>query len=258
MVEFTTLYLRIKVMKPTPFLIDVQHVTYREGSRVLLEDIHLSLSRGQIVSIVGPNGAGKTTLLKLVLGLLTPSAGKVVRKTGLRIGYMPQRLHIDPNFPLTVRRFLALGQTTGASTSAIINEVGIERVLENPLTALSGGEFQRTLLARALLREPELLVLDEPAQGVDLAGQGELYDLILKIRDRYQCGVLLVSHDLNVVMAQTDVVVCLNQHVCCQGHPEQVSQDPAFAALFGDAAHHLAVYTHHHDHQHDVGGHIKK
>lgn len=239
-------------------LIDVQHVTYCEGEKILLENIQLRLNVGQIVSIVGPNGAGKTTLVKLALGLLIPVAGRVVRREGLRIGYMPQRLHIDPHFPLTARRFLALGQVMKTSIQVIAKEVGIEHVLDVQLTSLSGGEFQRVLLARALLREPELLVLDEPAQGIDLAGQGELYDLILKIRDRYQCGVLLVSHDLNVVMAQTDIVVCLNQHICCQGHPEQVSQDPAFAELFGEIAHNLAVYTHHHDHQHDMGGHVKK
>lgn len=260
MLKFTTFTGIIKVMDPTPSspLIDVQHVTYREGEKTLLEDIHLTLSGGEIVSVVGPNGAGKTTLVKLVLDLLTPTTGRVVRRKGLRIGYMPQRLHIDPNFPLTARRFLALGQTAGASTQAISKEVGIERVLDSALTSLSGGEFQRVLLARALLRKPELLVLDEPAQGVDLTGQGELYDLILRIRDSYHCGVLLVSHDLNVVMAQTDIVVCLNQHICCQGRPEHVSQDPAFTALFGETADNLAVYTHHHDHQHDVGGHVKK
>lgn len=259
-VKFTTFAGIIKVMDPTPVstLIDLQNVTYREGGKALLADIHLTLRSGEIVSVVGPNGAGKTTLVKLVLGLLRPTTGSVSRQSPLRIGYMPQRLHIDPNFPLTTRRFLSLGQVAGISAEAITKEVGIERVLDTSLTSLSGGEFQRVLLGRALLRKPELLVLDEPAQGVDLTGQAELYDLILRIRDNYRCGVLLVSHDLNVVMAQTDIVVCLNQHICCQGRPEDVSQDPAFAALFGETARNLAVYMHHHDHQHDVGGHVKK
>lgn len=259
MLKSSTFITMIKVMSPTPseLLIDVQHAAFSEGGRLILEDIQLTLHPGEIVSVVGPNGAGKTTLVKMMIGLLSPTQGHIYRKPNLTIGYMPQRIHIDPIFPLTARRFLSLGQTH-ASIDEVVQEVGIGSVLESPLRALSGGEFQRVLLARALLREPELLVLDEPAQGVDLMGQGELYDLIARIRARYGCGILLVSHDLNVVMAQTDVVVCLNQHVCCKGHPEQVSQDPAFMALFGDIARNLAIYTHRHDHQHDVTGQVKK
>lgn len=240
-------------MSPTPTvpLIQVQHASYREGDRLILEDIHLSLNKGEIVSIVGPNGAGKTTLIKMIIGLLTPTEGKVERKSSLKIGYMPQHIHIDPIFPLTVFRFLSLGHSS--SIHEVVEEVGIDMLLPKPLQKLSGGEMQRVLLARALLREPELLVLDEPAQGIDLIGQGELYNLIAKIRDRYGCGILLVSHDLNVVMAQTDIVVCLNQHVCCKGHPEQVSKDPAFRELFGPIAENLAIYTHRHDHHHGVG-----
>jgi len=247
----------IKVMSPTPSdpLIQVQHATYREGGRLILEDIHLTLNKGEIVSVIGPNGAGKTTLIKMMIGLLAPTEGHIERKASLKIGYMPQHIHIDPIFPLTVLRFLSLGQI--APIDGVIHEVGIDALLAKPLQALSGGEMQRVLLARALLRQPELLVLDEPAQGVDLIGQGELYDLIARIRDRYGCGILLVSHDLNVVMAQTDIVVCLNQHVCCKGHPEQVSQDPAFTALFGAIAGNLAIYTHRHDHHHGVGHKIK-
>lgn len=241
-------------MEPTsPVLIDVRQVNFQEGTRVILENIHFTLHQGEILSIVGPNGAGKTTLIKIMLGLLAPTNGEVIRRAGLTIGYMPQRLHLDPNFPITVRRFLGLGQM-GSSIETTAKEVGIELILDSPMRALSGGELQRVLLARALIRQPQLLVLDEPAQGVDLIGQGELYDLILHIRDRYRCGILLVSHDLNIVMAQTDIVVCLNQHICCQGHPEQVSQDPAFRALFGEVADQLAIYTHRHDHHHDVTG----
>lgn len=259
MVKSSTFVGMIKVMSPTPTqsLIDVKNASFSESGRLILQDIQLTLHQGEIVSVVGPNGAGKTTLVKMMVGLLTPTQGSIYRKTNLTIGYMPQRIHIDPIFPLTARRFLSLGQTR-APIEEIVREVGIGNVLESPLRALSGGELQRVLLARALLRQPELLVLDEPAQGVDLMGQGELYDLIARIRERYGCGILLVSHDLNVVMAQTDIVVCLNQHVCCKGHPEQVSQDPAFTALFGEIARNLAIYTHRHDHQHDVKGHVKK
>jgi zinc transport system ATP-binding protein len=262
MLKFSTFQNTTKVMNPTLSqpLLDLQQVSYIENGKILLEDIQLKLNRGEIVSIIGPNGAGKTTLVKIALGLLHATGGKVHRKADLRIGYMPQKLHIDPNFPLTARRFLTLGQSTIGTPifNEIIKVVGIELILDSQLRSLSGGEFQRVLLARALLREPELLVLDEPAQGVDLMGQCELYDLILRMREKLQCGILLVSHDLNVVMAQTDIVVCLNQHICCQGRPEDVSKDPAFTLLFGDVTRNLALYTHHHDHEHDIKGHIVK
>jgi len=232
-------------------LIQLRAVSLRAGNRDILQHVSLTLHAGEILSIVGPNGAGKTTLLKVMLGLLSPTQGAVVREPALCIGYMPQRLHIDPLFPLTVKRFLQLGQTARAF-SHILAEVGVsEAVLDSPLAAVSGGELQRILLARALLREPDLLVLDEPAQGVDLMGQGELYSLISQIRVKHDCAIVLVSHDLNVVMAQTDTVVCLNQHICCSGRPEAVTRDPAFTALFGDVAKNLAFYTHKHDHSHD-------
>ncbi len=244
-------------MSPTTTtpLIQVQALSYVDKKRTLLDDVELTLTRDQIVSVIGPNGAGKTTLVKLVVGLLTPTSGTITRAPGLTIGYMPQRIHISPIFPLTVGRFLQLNQTWSQDElNEMLNEVGVAHVINTPLDAISGGELQRVLLARALLRQPALLVLDEPAQGVDLIGQGELYDLIAKIRDKHHCAILLVSHDLNVVMARTDTVVCLNQHVCCSGHPEEVSRDPAFAQLFGKAAQGLAFYTHRHDHHHDLHG----
>jgi len=235
-----------------PF-VQLDNVSFTQDNRHILERIHLSLEPSTILSIIGPNGAGKTTLLKMMIGLIKPTHGNVFQQAGLRIGYMPQRLHIDPIFPITVYGFLKLGQPKVELTQ-ILKEVGIGHVLHSPLQAISGGEFQRVLLARALLREPDLLVLDEPAQGVDLVGQSELYDLIAKIRDQYGCAIVLVSHDLHVVMAQTDLVVCLNQHVCCYGSPEKISRDPAFMAMFGDVAKSLAIYTHHHDHRHDTQG----
>jgi len=168
---------------------------------------------------------------------------------------MPQKLHVDPTLPLSVLRFLRLvpGVDRARAQSAL-KEVGAEQVIDSPVQSISGGEMQRVLLARALLREPELLVLDEPVQGVDVAGQAELYSLITRLRDRHGCGVLMVSHDLHLVMSTTDQVVCLNRHVCCSGHPEQVSGDPAFVELFGKNAQSLAIYHHHHDHAHDLHG----
>lgn len=236
-------------------LVQLENVSLSLNQRPILKQVNLALKKGEILSVIGPNGAGKTSLVKVLVGLVPPTTGKVIRNPALRIGYMPQRLQIDPLFPLAVQRFLEIGNSDNLKILPnVVAELGIAQALKTPLHALSGGELQRVLLARALLRQPELLVLDEPAQGVDLIGQSDLYNLISKIRDQYGCGVLLVSHDLNVVMAQTDFVVCLNQHICCKGSPEKVSRDPAFTALFGSVAQHLAFYTHHHDHHHDVQG----
>ena len=205
--------------------------------------------------MIGPNGAGKTTLLRLLLGLTRPSVGKVWRRPGLRLGYMPQRLQIDPSMPMSVLRFLQLGQAQldRPQAEAALQRVGAGQLADASLAALSGGEMQRVLLARAASRRPQLLVLDEPTQGVDIGGQGEVYQLIAALRDELGCGVLLVSHDLHLVMAATDKVLCINQHICCEGHPEQVSRDPAYLELFGDK---LAPYTHQHNHEHGLGGEI--
>jgi len=237
-------------------LIRLEHVAVTLAGQNVLENIQLSVNHGEIVTLIGPNGAGKTTLVRSVLGLLKPTSGSVWRRPKLRVGYMPQKLHVDATLPLSVLRFLRLVPGVDrARALAALNEVGAEKVIDSPLQGISGGEMQRVLLARALLREPELLVLDEPVQGVDVAGQAELYSLITRLRDRHGCGVLMVSHDLHLVMSTTDQVVCLNRHVCCSGHPEQVSNDPAFVELFGKkSAQSLAVYHHHHDHAHDLHG----
>lgn len=236
-------------------LIRLTDVSVTRAGQSVLESIELSVRPGEIVTLIGPNGAGKTTLVRAVLGLLKPDSGEVWRKSKLRIGYMPQKLHIDATLPLSVLRFLRLVPGVDRQRAlAALTEVGAEKVIDSPLQGISGGEMQRVLLARALLREPELLVLDEPVQGVDVAGQAELYALITTLRDRHQCGVLMVSHDLHLVMSTTDQVVCLNRHVCCSGHPEQVSSDPAFVELFGQHAPSLAIYHHHHDHAHDLHG----
>jgi len=236
-------------------LLNIQGVNKRFGGLQALTDVGIRIMQGQIYGLIGPNGAGKTTLVRAVLGLLKPDRGQVWRKPKLRVGYMPQKLHVDPTLPLSVLRFLRLVPGVDrARALAALGEVGAEHVIDSPLQKISGGEMQRVLLARALLREPELLVLDEPVQGVDVAGQAELYRLIGVLRDRYGCGVLMVSHDLHLVMSATDQVVCLNRHVCCSGHPEQVSSDPAFVELFGQDARSLAIYHHQHDHSHDLHG----
>ena len=236
-------------------LLKLENVAVSRGERQVLNDVQLEVGAGEIVTLIGPNGAGKTTLVRVVLGLLQPQQGRVWRRPRLRIGYMPQKLHVDPTLPLTVLRFLQLVPgVRRADAVAALQEVGAPQVIDSPLQQISGGELQRVLLARALLRRPELLVLDEPVQGVDVAGQSELYRLIVRLRDRYGCAVLMVSHDLHLVMSATDKVVCLNQHVCCAGHPEQISNEPAFRALFDQETPELTLYQHHHDHAHDLHG----
>jgi zinc transport system ATP-binding protein len=240
---------------PEP-LIRARGIDKRLGARTVLSGVDLAVHPAEIVTLIGPNGAGKTTLLRVLLGLVEPDAGSVARKPDLRIGYMPQRVAIDDLLPLPVRRFLELGRPADRKAiAASLAEVKAEHVIDSPVQAISGGELRRVLLARALLRDPELLVLDEPVQGVDVIGQGDLFRLILAIRDRRGCGVLMVSHDLHLVMAATDTVLCLNQHVCCTGRPEAVSRHPEYIALFGAReADALALYTHHHDHVHDADG----
>lgn len=240
-------------------LIRLDGIAVSFNGQTVLDDVELSVRPGEIVTLIGPNGAGKTTLVRVVLGLLQPERGNVRRTPRLRIGYMPQKLHVDATLPLSVLRFLRLVPGVDRKRAlAALAEVGAEQVIDSPLQSISGGEMQRVLLARALLREPQLLVLDEPVQGVDVAGQAELYRLISRLRERHGCGVLMVSHDLHLVMSATDQVVCLNRHVCCSGHPEQVSGDPAFIELFGQDAKSLAVYHHHHDHDHDLHGGVVK
>ncbi len=228
------------------------------GERKVLEDINLSVEPGQILTLIGPNGAGKTTLVRIVLGLIEADSGEITHRDSLRIGYMPQKIHVEPTLPITVARFLQLANNSNPSLlEETLDQLRISHLSQQQITAISGGELQRVLLARAMLREPHLLVLDEPAQGVDLAGQAELYQLIGEIRNKQNCGVLMISHDLHLVMSATDEVICLNHHVCCHGKPEHVSNDPAYLDLFGaNASQNLAVYTHRHNHEHDIGGDI--
>ena len=225
----------------------------------LVRGVDLVVRPGEIVTLIGPNGSGKSTTAKLALGILKPDEGEIVRAKGLRVGYVPQKLQIDWTLPLTVERLMTLtGPLGGAEIEAALESVGVARLRKAEVQTLSGGEFQRALLARAIARKPDLLVLDEPVQGVDFTGEVALYDLIAKIRDRLGCGILLISHDLHVVMAATDSVICLNGHVCCQGTPRAVAESAEYRRLFGDrAAATLAVYRHHHDHTHLPDGRVR-
>ncbi|ASK35746.1 zinc ABC transporter ATP-binding protein ZnuC [Alloalcanivorax mobilis] len=238
-------------------LVTVEEVALSLGGHPVLEDVSLTLEPGRITTLIGPNGAGKSTLARLILGLMQPDRGRIRRRTGLRVGYMPQRLSVDESLPLTVDRFLWLGAPGRTRTRReALARTGVAHLRQRPVRQLSGGELQRVLLARALLRQPDLLVLDEPAQGVDVAGQDALYGLLNEVRDQRGCGILLISHDLHLVMARTDQVVCLHHHVCCSGTPEAVSRDPSYQRLFGlpGPATNLAVYTHDHDHDHGLSG----
>lgn len=247
------------IPKHLSYLLTVEGLSLALGGRSILEAVNLHVSAGEIVTLIGPNGAGKSTLVRTVLGLMRPDRGRIQFQAGLRIGYMPQRLALDHSLPLTVQRFITLGARAARSrVQALLAEVGAPQILDAPIQAISGGECQRMLLARALLREPDLLVLDEPIQGVDLNGQYELYDLISKLRRERGCGILMISHELHLVMANTDRVICLNRHVCCSGRPDQVASDPAYHELFGlDIAKRLAVYQHHHNHHHDLHGNVQ-
>ena len=219
----------------------------------VLEDVSLSLKQGEITTLIGPNGAGKSTLAKIILGLIKPDSGTRLPNAELNIGYMPQKISIDPTLPISTCRFLQLANTSHQACHQALESVGIRHLTKIPIQRLSGGELQRALLARAILRNPNLLVLDEPVQGVDVNGQNALYKIINNLAKTLNCGVLMVSHDLHLVMSATDQVICLNRHICCEGHPEKVTQDPAFIDIFGQTT---AIYSHHHDHDHNLHGEV--
>nr|CRH05727.1 High-affinity zinc uptake system membrane protein znuB znuC [Candidatus Magnetococcus massalia] len=239
-------------------LLSAQGVCYSRNGAEILTRVDLQIHPGEVVTIVGPNGAGKSTLLKILLGILPPDSGQVIRKKGLQVGYVPQRMPVDPVLPLTVERLLKLaGRGTRQALLQALEETGVSHRLKASVQTLSGGELQRVLLARAMLCEPDVLVLDEPVQGVDYGGEVELYQLIADLRERHGWGVLLVSHDLHIVMRATDRVICLNRHICCTGTPDHVSSHPEFARLFGEhAMETLALYSHRHNHRHTIQGEV--
>ncbi len=245
------------MLKATGALLSARDATLAIGGRTILDRVNLDVRTGEIVTVIGPNGAGKSTLVRAMLGLLPLTSGRIERQKNLRVGYVPQRFPLTPNVPLDLRRLLSLTlRPTEPEIDRVLAETGIAHLKNAGVASLSGGELQRALLARALLRQPDILVLDEPVQAVDFIGEARLYELISEIRRRHGCGILMVSHDLHMVMAESDHVVCLNGHVCCEGGPEKVQRDPEFARLFGpSAAKMIAAYTHHHDHDHESHDH---
>ncbi len=238
-------------------LVTLKKISLSFPNQRVLDNVSLRLQPGQIVTVLGPNGAGKSTLVRVILGLISPDSGTLTRKPNLRVGYVPQKLHLDTRLPLTVDRFMRLKPGTRQSDILpALKWVQAAHLFEQPMQKLSGGENQRVLLARALLNQPELLVLDEPTQAVDVNGQSDLYHLIDQLRKELGCAVFMVSHDLHLVMAKTDEVICLNQHICCSGTPDMVTAHPAFTTMFGNYTDQLTVYRHHHDHHHDPHGKI--
>lgn len=235
-------------------LVETRGLGVSRGGVAILSDVDFRILPGEIVTVVGPNGSGKSTLLRLLVGAARPDSGAIRRRPGLRIGYVPQRLAIDHTMPMTVDRFLALAGADGPERTAALARVGVPELGVRQMSELSGGQFQRALLAQALLGRPDLLVLDEAAQGLDQLGVAAFYRLIEELRTEIGCAVLMVSHDLHVVMAASDRVICLNGHVCCEGAPTVVSAAPEYRALFGfGTGGALALYRHEHDHSHGEG-----
>lgn len=234
-------------------LIEVQNLSVRYGSKTALSNVSLTVEAGEIVTIVGPNGSGKTSLLRAITGAVKPANGRVTHGAYTHIGYVPQRLHIDPTLPITVARFLAL--SGGAAPDLIdgaLVDAGVSALRDAQMLQLSGGQFQRVLLARALILQPNLLLLDEATQGLDQPGSAAVYQQIEQVRQSTDCAILMISHELHVVMSASDHVVCLNGHVCCQCTPEVVASAPEYRALFGSGTMGaLALYRHDHDHDHD-------
>ena len=234
-------------------LVSVEGISVGYGPHTVLQNVSLTVQPGEIVTIVGPNGSGKTTLHRALIGAARPTSGRIIRKPGLRIGYVPQKLHIDPTLPMTVERFLRLpGGTPRAACLPALERAGVPDLSKRQMSALSGGQMQRVLLARALIDAPDLLLLDEATQGLDQPGSAAFYRRIEEVRKDTGCAVLMISHELHVVMSASDRVICLNGHVCCEGTPEIVSAAPEYRALFGTGTGGaLALYRHDHDHAHD-------
>ena len=239
-------------------LVQLENVGVFQNNKWLVEDVSLKVEKGKIVTLIGPNGSGKTTTAKIALGIHKNIKGKVKKFTD-KIGYVPQKISIDWTLPIRVTDFMQL--THDLKENEIENALsltGVKHLKNNDLRNLSGGEFQRVLIARAISKKPDLLVLDEPVQGVDFKGEIALYELIKTISDKINCGILLISHDLHVVMTATDYVVCLNGHVCCSGSPTAVANNKEYQKLFGDRASTiLSVYEHRHDHTHSTDGTVK-
>ncbi len=238
-------------------LIAIDNLSVRYGANTVLRHVGLTVELGEIVTIVGPNGSGKTSLFRAIIGAALPAAGQIRLKPGLKIGYVPQRLHIDPTLPITVKRYMRLtDRVERRDCATALEAAGVPDLLNRQMSQLSGGQFQRVLLARALINRPELLLLDEATQGLDQPGSAAFYRQIEDVRHDTGCAILMISHELHVVMSASDRVICLNGHVCCEGSPAVVASAPEYRALFGTGTGGaLALYRHDHDHDHGTTSH---
>ena len=242
-------------MKENNPLVKLENAGVYKSSKWLVKGISFEVNNGQIVTLIGPNGSGKTTTAKMILNILNADEGHVTNNTN-KMAYVPQKINIDWTMPLRVIDFMKITSSiNNAQITEALTLTGVEKLLYDEVHNLSGGEFQRVLIARAVAKKPELLVLDEPVQGVDFNGEIALYNLIKKISDKLNCGILLISHDMHFVMSATDHVICLNGHICCSGTPSSVVKNPAYIKLFGEHnAETLSFYQHHHDHSHNKDG----
>ncbi|CAL4321403.1 Zinc import ATP-binding protein ZnuC [Buchnera aphidicola (Periphyllus testudinaceus)] len=233
-------------------MIILKNIFYKKNKKIILKNISFLIKKNKIITLIGPNGAGKSTLIKIILKLKEPSSGKIIYLKKKRLGYVPQNTHLNVPFPITVYKFMTMSNKYKTEKIFFnLKRVGAENLKNKNLNNLSGGEIQKILLARALLNDPEFLVLDEPTQGMDISGQIKLYKLIHQIKINLNCSILIVSHDLNLVMNQTDKVICLNKHICCSGTPKVISKNKNFIKMFGSVKiKKFAFYNHNHDHEH--------
>lgn len=247
------------MLKASESIVTLENAGFETAGQWLVRGVDLTVRRGEIVTLIGPNGSGKSTTAKLALGIHEPTQGSAHRTSGLSVGYVPQKVSVDWTLPLSVRRFMRLTKRLDdRGIEQALEATGIVHLADAEMRTLSGGEFQRAMLARAIAVQPDFMVLDEPVQGVDFSGEIALYELISRIRDDLGCGILLISHDLHVVMAATDQVICLNGHICCKGSPDMVAESAEYRQLFGDrATAALAIYRHNHDHTHLPDGRVR-
>ena len=234
-------------------LITLNNISLSHNGKNILDDVSFKLHQGEFITLIGPNGAGKSSLIRILLGVIKQDSGEIIHDNNLKLGYTPQSFIANPYIPISVINFLTLNQKLDLEfTKETCELIGVEDLLQMPLKSLSGGELQKVLLTRALLNKPNVLILDEPAQNLDIDGQMQLYKLIQDIHQKQNCAVLMVSHDLHRVMKESTQVICLYHHICCEGLPESILKDAQFNDLFADQIHDLmATYEHHHNHQHE-------
>ena len=246
-------------MDQKKLLVKLENAGVFRSSKWLVRGISLEINQGEIVTLIGPNGSGKTTTAKMILNILNTDEGLVTGNAS-KMAYVPQKINIDWTMPLRVIDFMKITNSlNNTQITESLSMTGVDKLLYNQIHSLSGGEFQRVLIARAIAKKPDLLVLDEPVQGVDFNGEIALYNLIKEISVNLNCGILLISHDMHFVMSTTDHVICLNGHICCSGSPSNVVKNPEYIKLFGQHnSETLSYYQHHHDHSHNHDGSISK